>query len=164
MNVPKHLPFNHQQSLGEETFSKGISMTKVSPFVIVSVAAVVMCASLAKASTPSAVAAGPSQQSPGTEVAAAGSFLAAIKSEQTSIILSEPKCGDGTTLRGAFVMETPQRAGFPLTATTFASPRGTFTSITTTGDESEAVIGEIARTLNNRADNYVKRLLRNCSL
>lgn len=139
-------------------------MTKVSPFVIVSIAAVVMSGSLAKASTPTVVASDPSQQSPASEVAAAGSILAAIKSEQTSIVVAEPKCGDGTTLRGAFVMETPQRAGFPLTATTFASPRGTFTSITTTGDESEAVIGEIAKTLNNRADNYVKRLLRNCSL
>jgi hypothetical protein len=139
-------------------------MTRVSPFVIVSVAAVVMFASLARASTPSAIASDPSQQSPASGIAAAGSFLAAIKSEGASIIVAEPKCGDGTTLRGAFVMETPQRAGFPLTATTFASPRGTFTSITTTGDESEAVISEIARTLNNRADNYVKRLLRNCSL
>ena len=139
-------------------------MTKVSAFVIVSVAAAVMSASSAMASTPSAITANPPQQTPASGIAAAGSFLAAIKSEQTSIILQEPKCGDGTTLSGAFVMETPQRAGFPLTATTFASPRGTFTSITTTGDESEAVIGEIARTLNDRADNYVKRLLRNCSL
>jgi hypothetical protein len=138
-------------------------MTKVSAFVIVSIAAALMSASSARASTPAAVTTSPSQQ-PSGGVAAAGSFLAAIKSEQTSIILQEPKCGDGTTLRGAFVMETPQRDGFPLTATTFVSPRGTFTTITTTGDESEAVIGEIARTLNNRADNYVKRLLRNCSL
>jgi hypothetical protein len=136
-------------------------MRKASPLMIVSVATVLVFASLARASTPSAAASVP-PQSPGN--GAAGPFLAAIQSAQASIIVEEPKCGDGTTLTGAFVMETPPRAGFPLDATTFASPRGTFTSVTTTGDESEAVIAEIARTLNNRADNYVKRLLRNCSL
>jgi hypothetical protein len=136
-------------------------MRKASPLMIVSVATVLVFASLARASTPSA-AASVSPQSPGN--GAAGPFLAAIQSAQASIIVEEPKCGDGTTLTGAFVMETPPRAGFPLDATTFASPRGTFTSVTTTGDQSEAVIAEIARTLNNRADNYVKRLLRNCSL
>ena len=136
-------------------------MRKASPLMIASVAAVLVFASLARASTPSAAASG-APQSPGN--GGAGPFLAAIQSAQASIIVEEPKCGDGTTLTGAFVMETPPRAGFPLDATTFASPRGTFTSVTTTGDESEAVIAEIARTLNNRADNYVKRLLRNCSL
>ena len=136
-------------------------MRKASPLMIASVAAVLVFASLARASTPSAAASVP-PQSPGNGVA--GPFLAAIQSAQASIIVEEPKCGDGTTLTGAFVMETPPRAGFPLDATTFASPGGTFTSVTTTGDESEAVIAEIARTLNNRADNYVRRLLRNCSL
>jgi hypothetical protein len=136
-------------------------MRKASPLMIASVAAVLVFASLARASTPSAATSGP-PQSPGNGVA--GPFLAAIQSAQASIIVEEPKCGDGTTLTGAFVMETPPRAGFPLDATTFASPRGTFTSVTTSGDESEAVIAEIARTLNNRADNYVRRLLRNCSL
>jgi hypothetical protein len=52
----------------------------------------------------------------------AGPFLAATQSVETSIIIAQPKCGDGATLTGAFVMETPQRAGFPLDATTFASP------------------------------------------
>jgi hypothetical protein len=94
----------------------------------------------------------------------AGPFLAATQSVETSVIIAQPKCGDGTTLTGAFVMETPQRAGFPLDATTFASPGGIFTSLTTTGDESEAVIAEIAGTLISRTDNYVKRLRRNCSL
>ena len=94
----------------------------------------------------------------------AGPFLAAIQSAEQASLSSSPGAGDGTTLTGAFVMETPPRAGFPLDATTFASPRGTFTSVTTTGNEGEAVIAEIARTLNSRADNYVKRLLRNCSL
>jgi hypothetical protein len=135
-------------------------MRKASPPLVASVAAVFVFASLARASTPSAAASGP--QSPGNGVA--GPFLAAIQSAQASIIVEEPKCGDGTTLTGAFVMETPPRAGFPLDATTFASPRGTFTSVTTTGNESEAVIAEVATILNNRADNYVKRLLRNCSL
>jgi hypothetical protein len=137
-------------------------MRKASPLMIASVAAVLVFASLARASTPSAAASGPPQQLPGNGVA--GPFLAAIQSAEASIIVAQPKCGNGTTLTGAFVMETPPRAGFPLDATTFASPRGTFTSVTTTGDEGEAVIAEIARTLNNRADNYVKRLLRNCSL
>jgi hypothetical protein len=137
-------------------------MRKASPLMIVSVAAVLVFASLARASTPSAAGSGPPQQSPGDGVA--GPFLAAIQSAEASIIIAQPKCGEGTTLTGAFVMETPPRAGFPLDATTFASPRGTFTSVTTTGDEGEAVIAEIGKTLNNRADNYVKRLLRNCSL
>jgi hypothetical protein len=136
-------------------------MREASPLLIVSVAAVILFAPLARASTPSAAASGPPQQSSGNGT---GPFLAAIQSADASIIVTEPKCGDGTTLTGAFVMETPPRAGFPLDATTFASPRGTFTSVTTTGDESEAVIAEVARMLNNRADNYVKRLLRNCSL
>jgi hypothetical protein len=137
-------------------------MRKASPIIIASVAAILVFASLARASTPSAAASGPQQQSPGNVMA--GPLLAAIQSAETSIIIAQPKCGNGTTLTGAFVMETPQRTGFPLDATTFASPRGIFTSVTTTGDESEAVISEIARTLNTRADNYVKRLLRNCSL
>jgi hypothetical protein len=136
-------------------------MRKASPMIIASVAAILVFASLARASTPSAAASGP-QPPPGNVMA--GPLLAAIQSAETSIIIAQPKCGDGTTLTGAFVMETPQRAGFPLEATTFASPRGIFTSVTTTGDESEAVIAEIARTLNARADSYVKRLLRNCSL
>jgi hypothetical protein len=137
-------------------------MRKASPLMIASVAAVLVFASLARASTPSAAGSGPPQQSPGDGVA--GPFLAAIQSAEASIIIAQPKCGEGTTLTGAFVMETPPRAGFPLDATTFASPRGTFTSVTTTGDEGEAVIAEIGKTLNDRADNYVKRLLRNCSL
>jgi hypothetical protein len=135
-------------------------MRKAAPMIIVSVAAILVFASLARASTPSAAASGPPP--PGNVMA--GPLLAAIQSAETSIIIAQPKCGDGTRLTGAFVMETPQRAGFPLEATTFASPRGIFTSVTTTGDESEAVIAEIARTLNARADSYVKRLLRNCSL
>ena len=130
--------------------------------MIASVAAILVFASLARASTPSAAASGPPQQLPGNGMA--GPFLAAIQSAEASIIVAEPKCGDGTTLTGAFVMETPPRAGFPLDATTFASPGGIFTSVTTTGDESEAVIAEIAGTLNNRTDNYVKRLRRICSL
>jgi hypothetical protein len=137
-------------------------MRKALPIIIAPVAAALVFASLARASTPSAAASGPQQQSPGNVTA--GPLLAAIQSAETSIIIAQPKCGNGTTLTGAFVMETPQRAGFPLEATTFASPRGIFTSVTTTGDESEAVIAEIARTLNTRADSYVKRLLRNCSL
>lgn len=136
-------------------------MREASSFLIASVAAVLLFAPLARASTPAAAASGPPQQLAGNGT---GPFLAAIQSAEASIIVAEPKCGDGTTLTGAFVMETPPRAGFPLNATTFASPRGTFTSVTTTGDESEAVIAEVATMLNNRADNYVKRLLRNCSL
>jgi hypothetical protein len=136
-------------------------MRGASPLFIASVTAVLLFAPLARASTPSAAASGPPQQSPGNGV---GPFLAAIQNAEASVIIAEPKCGNGTTLTGAFVMETPPRAGFPLDATTFASPRGTFTSVTTTGDESEAVIAEVARILNDRADNYVKRLLRNCSL
>jgi hypothetical protein len=137
-------------------------MREASPLLIASVATVLLFASLARANSPSATASGPPQQSPGNGVA--GPILAAIQSTEASIIVAEPKCGDGTTLTGAFVMETPPRTGFPLDATTFASPHGTFTSVTTTGDESEAVIAEVAKILNNRADNYVKRLLRNCSL
>lgn len=136
-------------------------MRGASPLLIASVTAVLLFAPLARASTPTAAASGSPQQSPGNGV---GPFLAAIQSAEASVIISAPKCGEGTTLTGAFIMETPPRAGFPLDATTFASPRGTFTSVTTTGNESEAVIAEVARILNDRADNYVKRLLRNCSL
>jgi hypothetical protein len=137
-------------------------MRKALRLMIGSVAGALAFAPLARASTPSVAASGPPQQSSG--IATAGPFLTAIQSADTSIIIAQPKCGDGTTLTGAFVMETPQRAGFPLDATTFASPQGIFTSVTTTGDESEAVIAEIASILSSRADNFVKRLLRNCSL
>jgi hypothetical protein len=137
-------------------------MREASPLLFTSVAALLLFASLAQASNPPPASSGPPQQSANNGVA--GPLLAAIQSSQASIILAEPKCGEGTTLTGAFVMETPPRDGFPLDATTFASPHGTFTSVTTTGNESEAVISEVARTLNDRADNYVKRLLRNCTL
>jgi hypothetical protein len=56
----------------------------------------------------------------------AGPFLAATQSVETSIIIAQPKCGDGTTLTGAFVMETPRRAGFPLDATHVREPRWHF--------------------------------------
>lgn len=102
--------------------------------------------------------------SPGNNVAAAGPFLSAIKDEQTSIVQAEPKCGYGTILTGALVMETPKRVGFPFNATTFASPQGTFTTITTTENAPEAVVDAVANSLNARANNYIKRLLRNCSL
>jgi hypothetical protein len=137
-------------------------MSKLAPLIIVSAAVLVVFVSSSKAgasSTPDA-----SGQSPGSEIAAAESFIAAIRDEKTSIVRAEPKCGDGTTLRGSLVIETPPRAGFPFSATTFADPRGIYTTVTTTGDESEVVIDEVAKTLNIRADNYVKRLLRNCSL
>jgi hypothetical protein len=137
-------------------------MREALPLLFTSIAAVFLTASLAHASNPPAGSSGPAQLLPINEIA--GPFLAAIQSAQASIIIAEPKCGEGTTLTGAFVMETPPRDGFPLDATTFASPRGTFTSVTTTGNESEAVISEVARILNDRADNYVKRLLRNCTL
>jgi hypothetical protein len=137
-------------------------MHQASSLMIATAAAVLLFASLAQATIPSAADSEPPHQSPGNGVA--GPFLTAIQSAEASIIVAEPKCGNGTTLTGAFVMQTPPRAGFPLDATTFASPRGTFTTVTTMGNESEAVIAEVARILNNRADNYVKRLLRNCSL
>jgi hypothetical protein len=132
--------------------------------IVLSAAAGVMFASPASASSSPTAAPGPLQQPPSSEVLLTASFIAAIKDEKTSFVRGEPKCGNGTTLEGALVMETPQRIGFPLNATTFASPRGTFTTVTATGDENETVIQEVARTLNARADNYVKRLLRNCSL
>ncbi len=102
--------------------------------------------------------------SPGASATAAGPLISAIKDAESSIIEVAPKCGYGTRLTGALVMETPKRAGFPFNATTFASPQGIFTTITTSGDESEATINEVARILNSRADEYVRRLLRNCSL
>jgi hypothetical protein len=101
---------------------------------------------------------------PGSGAITAGPFIAAIKDEQASIVRAKPRCEGGSVLRGTLVMETPQRAGFPFTATTFASPDGTFTTVTTTGEESPSVIDEVGRTLNTRATDYVKRLLRSCSL
>jgi hypothetical protein len=133
---------------------------KKTPRLVIAAAAALLLPPAGRASSPLSVTSVPA---PSGE-AAAKPYLDAIAKANTSHIVSEPKCGDGTTLTGAFVMETKPRPGFPLDATTFASPKGTFTSVTTTGDESEAVIAEIAKTLNKRADNYVKKLLRNCSL
>jgi hypothetical protein len=138
-------------------------MSKPSCLIIASAALIALAAS-ANASSFLVATQDPSIQVPGAEAAAAEPFIAAIKNEETSIVRAEPKCGNGTTLRGVLVIETPRRDGFPFDATTFASPRGTYTNVTATGDESEAVIREVAKTLNNRANNYVRRLLRNCSL
>jgi hypothetical protein len=138
-------------------------MSKPSCLIIASAALIALAAS-ANASSLLVAAQDPSTQPPGAEAAAAGSFIAAIKNEETSIVRAEPKCGHGTTLQGVLVIETPRRDGFPFDATTFASPRGTYTNVTATGEESEAVIREVAKILNNRANLYVKRLLRNCSL
>jgi hypothetical protein len=143
---------------------KGNFMGKASFIVVFSAVATVVIASSASASSDPVAPPEQAQQPPASKTIAEGSIIAAIKDEKTSIVRGAPTCGDGTTLEGALVMDTPQRVGFPFTATTFASPRGTFTTVTTAGDESEAVIQEVARTLNARADNYVKRLLRNCSL
>jgi hypothetical protein len=138
-------------------------MSKASPLII-AVAVVIALATPSNAASPLVAAQDPSIQPPGTGPAVAEPFIAAIKNEETSIVRAEPKCGNGTTLQGVLVIETPRREGFPFDATTFASPRGTYTNVTATGDESEAVIREVAKILNNRANSYVKRLMRNCSL
>lgn len=139
-------------------------MSKASPFIIGSLVAAVVFASHANADGSAAGSPDPSLRPTANEVAAAGPIIATIRDKKTSIVQVEPKCGNGSTLRGELVMETPPRAGFPFSATTVASPHGTFTSLTTTGDESEAVVNEVATILNARADNYVKQLLRSCSI
>ena len=139
-------------------------MGKISNLASLATAVLIASATVATASMPQRATQVAAPQSIGTNLAAPDAILAAIKDERTSLIQAEPKCGPETTLRGTLVMETPERAGFPFSATTFASPGRTFTTVTTTEETSQAVIEEVARTLNSRADTYVKRLLRNCSL
>ena len=94
------------------------------------------------------------------------SFVAAIQDEATSVIREAPKCTD-KGLRGMLVMATPPRPGFPLDATTFASPSRTFTTVTTKGEnvaEVDSSADAIGKVLNTRAANYVKQLMRDCSL
>ena len=139
-------------------------MSKVSALVAVCATAAVLSTSPVRVSNASPADSGASQPLPGSSAITAGSFIAAIKDEEASIVRAKPRCEGSSVLRGTLVMETPQRAGFPFSATTFSSPNGTFTTVTTTGEESPAVIDEVGRTLNTRATNYVKRLLRSCSL
>jgi hypothetical protein len=137
-------------------------MSELPALVIVSFVATVVATSTALASSDPVSTNGP-RPAPGNGPGTEASFIAAIKDEQTSFVRAAPKCQD-TALSGTLVMETPARAGFPFNATTFASPTGTFTTVTTTGDESATVIDEVGQTLNSRANNFVKRLLRSCSL
>lgn len=100
-------------------------------------------------------------QLPETEM----SFVGAIQDEATSVIREAPKCTD-KGLRGMLVMATPPRLGFPLDATTFASPSRTLTTVTTKGEnvaEIDSAIDAIAKVLNTRAANYLKQLMRGCS-
>ena len=125
-------------------------------------AATAVLASSAGASSPSPADFGPSPQRSSTPTAA--SFIDAIKDKETSIVRAKPVCSEGGDLTGPFVMETPPRAGFPFDATTVAGPNGIFTNLTTREDERAEVIEAVAQTLNKRASDYVKQLLRICSL
>jgi len=137
-------------------------MSKKSALVIVSFVSTVATISTAIADSSYLLTTGPVQL-PSGGGATAMAFLAAIRDEQTSVVRAAPKCED-TALSGTLVMETPPRDGFPFNATTFASPTGIFTTVTTTGNESAAVIDEVGKTLNDRAESFVKKLLRSCSL
>jgi hypothetical protein len=121
-----------------------------------------MMTSAASAGGPSAITSTPTQ-SPETKM----SFVGAIQDEATSVIREAPKCTD-KGLRGMLVMATPPRPGFPLDATTFASPSPsrTFTTVTTKGEnvaEVDSSVDAIGKVLNTRAANYLKQLMRGCS-
>jgi hypothetical protein len=119
-----------------------------------------MMTSAASAGGPSTITSTPTQL-PETKM----SFVAAIEDEATSVIREAPKCTD-KGLRGMLVMATPPRPGFPLDATTFASPSRTFTTVTTKGEnvaEVDSSADAIGKVLNTRAANYVKQLMRDCS-
>jgi hypothetical protein len=132
------------------------------PRLVLFSAAAAALASLAMASSLSrANSAPPPQRSP---TLTAASLIDAIKDQQASIVRAKPACGEGGDLKGAFVMETPPRAGFPFDATTIAGPQGIFTNLTTSGNEGVEVIEAVAQTLNKRASDYVRQLLQVCSL
>jgi hypothetical protein len=119
-----------------------------------------MMTSAASAGGPSTITSTPTQL-PETKM----SFVAAIQDEATSVIREAPKCTD-KGLRGMLVMATPPRPGFPLDATTFASPSRTFTTVTTKGEnvaEVDSSADAIGKVLNTRGANYVKQLMRDCS-
>jgi hypothetical protein len=115
--------------------------------------------------TSTASALGPRAKQPMPSPGAETSFVGAIQDEATSVIREAPECV-GVELRGMLVMATPPRPGFPLDATTFVSPSRTFTTVTRTGEivpELDSAVDAVARMLNARAENYLKRLLGECS-
>jgi hypothetical protein len=119
-----------------------------------------MMTSATSAGGPSAITSTPTQL-PETKM----SFVGAIQDEVTSVIREAPKCTDKGP-GGMLVMATPPRPGFPLDATTFASPSRTFTTVTTKGEnvaETDSSVEAVGKVLNTRAANYLKQLMRGCS-
>lgn len=84
--------------------------------------------------------------------------------ELNHTIVQSPSCVGHEGVHGSLVMETPQQAYLPFSVTTIVGPRGIYSSLTTTGDDSlsEADAEDVGGVFNDQAEKIVTKIIADC--